>query len=104
MPQVWQQPECGLDGIALYADGKLAGFSIFSMLDEQLADIHIEKADRAYPGCGAKVTAVLAEYLQQKNCRFMNREQDLNEEGLRRAKSALDPDHLYRRLRIEYPE
>ena len=101
LSSLWSVPELQLDGIALYVQGTLVGFSIYSLLNKQLADIHFEKADRNYSGCGAKVTAVLAEYLKKQDCRFMNREQDLNEPGLRRAKEALDPDHLYRRLSIK---
>ncbi len=102
--ELWNEPALNLSGTVLYAGDILAGFSIYSMLNNDLADVHFEKADRAYPGCGAKVTAVLASHLQERGCRFMNREQDLNEEGLRKAKKALDPDHLYRRLSIKCSE
>lgn len=100
LKNVWQLPEAGLAGIALYIKDALVGFSIYSPLSNDLVDIHFEKADHAYRGCGAKLTAELVNHLSGKNYSFMNREQDLNSEGLRRAKQALDPDHLYKRLAV----
>jgi hypothetical protein len=97
---LWQDSNAALAGIALYINDILAGFSIYSPLNATLADIHFEKADHAYRGCGAKLTAELVEHLLQKNYLFMNREQDLNSEGLRRAKQALDPDHLHKRFTV----
>lgn len=98
LPDIWQMPEAGLAGIALYVGNVLAGFSIYSALSDSVADIHFEKADHLFCGCGAKLTALAVEDLLQKNFKFMNREQDLNDEGLRRAKRALDPAYLYCRL------
>ena len=100
LKDVWLDLHGGLAGIALFVENKLVGFSIYSPLDESLVDIHFEKADHAYRGCGAKLTSELVNALLQKNFSFMNREQDLNSEGLRRAKQSLDPDHLYKRVTI----
>ncbi|MBR7144949.1 MAG: DUF2156 domain-containing protein [Lentisphaeria bacterium] len=100
LKSVWQYPEVGLSGIALYVKESLAGFSIYSPLQENLADIHFEKADHAFTGCGAKLTALLTEHLLAGKYRFMNREQDLGDVGLRQAKRALDPDHLYCRASV----
>ena len=97
---VWQQSGVGLAGIALYVRNSLAGFSIYSPLQENLADIHFEKADHDFVGCGAKLTALLTEHLLKENYRFMNREQDLGDAGLRQAKRALDPDHMYCRATV----
>ena len=94
---LWNDPCCGLNGVLLYVQDSLAGFSIYSPLSDQIADIHFEKADHTFTGAGAKLTAVLVEQLLAENFTFMNREQDLNVEGLRRAKRALDPDHLLER-------
>ena len=97
---VWQNPESSLAGIALYVKDALAGFSIYSPLQENLVDIHFEKADHSFVGCGAKLTALLTEHLLKENYRFMNREQDLGDPGLRQAKRALDPDHMYCRATL----
>ncbi len=100
LKSVWQMPSAGLAGIALYVKNSLAGFSIYSSLNKVLADIHFEKADHAYRGCGAKLTSLLVDDLLKNGYTYMNREQDLNDVGLRRAKQALDPDHLWSRCSI----
>ena len=100
LKEVWRIPEAGLAGIALYVEDNLCGFSIYSSLDKCMVDIHFEKADHNYRGCGAKLTAELVNHLLQKKYAFMNREQDLNSDGLRRAKQALDPAKLYKRWRV----
>ncbi len=101
LPEFWSNQECGLSGVKLQVHNSLIGFSIFSDLGNGLADIHFEKTDHTLRGSGAMLTFALTDYLLSKNFRFMNREQDLNETGLRRAKNALDPDHLYCRLSAE---
>ena len=100
LPEVWNLPSVGLSGIVLYVDDHIAGFSIYSPLTDNMVDVHIEKADHAYRGCGAKLTSELVNTLLRKGFCYMNREQDLNLDGLRRAKCALDPDHLFERLSI----
>ena len=100
LKSVWQMPSAGLAGIALYVKNSLAGFSIYSSLNRTLADIHFEKADHTYRGCGAKLTSLLVDDLLKNGYTYMNREQDLNDSGLRRAKQALDPDHLWNRYSI----
>ncbi len=100
LKSVWQMPSSGLAGIALYVKNSLAGFSVYSSLNKVLADIHFEKADHSYRGCGAKLTGLLVDDLLNNGYAFMNREQDLNDPGLRRAKQALDPDHLWNRYSI----
>lgn len=101
LESVWREKSSGLNGIVLEVDGRTAGFSIYSPLNETLADIHFEKADRQYCGCGVKITRALVDDLLNRGFRRMNREQDLNIEGLRRAKQALDPEYFYRRFTLK---
>ena len=100
LAECWQDSLQHLMGIGLWVDDSLVGFSIGSALNEQTVDVHFEKADHAFCGCGAKLTAAMVEYLLEHNWLYMNREQDMNLEGLRRAKQALDPDQLYKRMKI----
>lgn len=100
LKELWNNPDTALAGIVLETDGILSGFSIYSPLTAGTVDIHFEKADHTYRGCGAKLTAALVEHLLNKNYAFMNREQDLNEPGLRRAKEALDPACKFERASI----
>ena len=101
LKELWNNEAAGLAGVMLEVDGSMCGFSIYSPLTADTVDIHFEKADHSYRGCGAKLTAVLVEHLLAENYRFMNREQDLNEPGLRRAKEALDPVRKYQRAALQ---
>ena len=97
---LWDDPNCRLAGVLLYVQDVPAGFSIYSPISPGIADIHFEKADHAFTGSGAKLTAGLTGQLLAENFRYMNREQDLNVEGLRRAKRSLDPEHCFERASI----
>ena len=90
-----------LDGILL-ADGKGndIGFSIWSLLNHSTADIHFEKADHSVKGAPQFLTQQTAAKLTDLNIKYMNREQDLGDEGIRRAKNSLDPEFMYRRTSI----
>lgn len=87
----------GLEGVLLYAaPGCAVGFSVYSAVTEDCFDIHFEKADHACKGAPQMLTWQLALRLAERG-RWMNREQDMNEPGLRRAKESLDPARRFDR-------
>ncbi|MBE6390628.1 MAG: DUF2156 domain-containing protein [Lentisphaerae bacterium] len=89
--------ELGLQGIILFAEPDYpAGLSVFSMLPSDTVDVHFEKADHAVKGASQTLTWQLAIALRGK-AKFMNREQDMNEESLRHAKRSLDPERFFKR-------
>ncbi len=89
--------ELGLGGVILYAEPDFpAGFSIYSMIGEDTVDVHFEKADHTVKGAPQTLTWQLALALRGK-AKFMNREQDMNEESLRHAKRSLDPERFFKR-------
>lgn len=90
----------GMGGVLLYANGSPAGFSIYSGVDGETADIHFEKADHTVKGAPQILIRELARRLKQGNFVRMNREQDMGEENLRHAKRSLDPAFLYRRAML----
>ena len=90
-------PDLELRGIVLTIDGAVAGFSIYSPLGEGVADIHFEKASRDFRNAGTAVTCALVRTLVQQGFTMMNREQDLNDAGLRQAKRSWEPVALHRR-------
>lgn len=88
-----------MGGVLLYtAPGQPAGFSIYSRLNSDTADIHYEKADHLVKGAPQYLTWALARQLAEQNYTYMNREQDMNEPGLRQAKRSLDPCALLKRM------
>ena len=89
--------ELGLHGIILFAEPDYpAGLSVFSVLPSDTVDVHFEKADHAVKGASQTLTWQLAIALRGK-AKFMNREQDMNEESLRHAKRSLDPERFFKR-------
>ncbi len=98
LDSAWQHfEELGLQGIILFAEaGYPAGLSVFSVLPSDTVDVHFEKADHAIKGASQTLTWQLAIALRGK-AKFMNREQDMNEESLRHAKRSLDPERFFKR-------
>jgi len=87
-----------LEGIAIYSGDKdknsLICFSIYSRLNRDVFTIHFEKADYAYPGAAQIINQQTAKQLIHR-CQYINREQDLGIEGLRKAKLSYDPEFIY---------
>lgn len=86
----------GLEGIALEDDGQILAVSIGSALSRDTFDIHFEKAREDVDGAYSAVNRAFAQYLRRKypDLRYLNREDDLGLEGLRRAKLSYHPHHL----------
>ena len=84
----------GLEGLALVEDGRLMAFTLGSRLNAHTFDIHFEKAieEAAY----AAINQAFARYLRDKypELKFLNREDDMGLEGLRKAKLSYNPDRM----------
>jgi uncharacterized protein len=86
-------------GMAVYVEGKIVGFTIGEKVNKDMAIIHIEKGDANYRGVYAYINKTFAEnYLSDVT--FINREEDLGIEGLRRAKSSYNPIKLEKKYII----
>ena len=98
LESAWEHFEAlGLQGIILFAESDYpAGLSVYSTLPSDTVDVHFEKADHAVKGASQTLTWQLAIALRGK-AKFMNREQDMNEESLRHAKRSLDPERFFKR-------
>lgn len=86
--------ELGMEGLALVEDGKLLAFTLGSRLNADTYDINFEKAveEAAY----AAINQAFARYLRESypELKFLNREDDMGLEGLRRAKLSYNPDRM----------
>ena len=93
--------ELNLSGGILYADGKPVAMTIASAVTGYTADVHFEKAVPEYDRDGAY--AVINRELAKAMIRFdyLNREEDLGIEGLRKAKLSYHPDILLAKWRAE---
>ena len=84
-----------MGGLGIFAGmirvgGNIAAFSIGSRINRETFDTHIEKADRNLEGSFAMINQQMAEHLPA-NFIYINREEDLGLEGLRKAKESYHP-------------
>lgn len=90
--------ELGLEGIVIKVEGAVAAFALGEQLNRETAVCHFEKADPFMEGLPQLVNREFARLLFS-NCRFLNREQDLGEPGLRNAKLSYHPVELVKKYR-----
>ena len=85
-----------LEGIALLEDRRVLAVTLGSRLSPNMMDIHFEKALEDIPGAYNAVNCEFARYIRCKypEIQFLNREDDMGLEGLRKAKLSYNPDHM----------
>lgn len=83
----------GVEGIIIYVDGLPKAFSIGEPLTQNMFLIHIEKASHDIQGIYAAINHRMAAHVLDRFT-YINREQDLGIEGLRKAKQAYNPHHM----------
>ena len=86
----------GLEGLILMNGDMPLAMALGSFLSEDTFDIHFEKALDITDGAYAAINQGFAYYLREKypQLRWLNREDDLGLEGLRKAKLSYCPDHM----------
>ncbi len=86
----------GLDGMVLLDGERIVAFTMASRLSEDTFDLHFEKALEDVEGAYAAINQAFAQHLRNKypDIRYLDREDDLGLEGLRKAKLSYYPDHL----------
>ncbi len=85
----------GMSGGLLRAQGKVVGFSMGEVYKDTLY-IHIEKADTAYRG---SYQVLLNEFVKRfgAGTAFVNREEDVGDEGLRISKLSYHPCEILKK-------
>lgn len=83
-----------LKGCIITVEGKPHAFSIYGELTEKIADIYFEKADRNFKGLHQLINRETAKMIMEEGYEFINREEDLGVEGLRKAKMSYSPYKL----------
>lgn len=89
-----------LSGAAIYIDGSMEAFTLGELLNNNTAVIHVEKASAEYHGIYAAINQMFSAG-SFKNTTFINREQDLGNEGLRKAKLSYHPVRFVEKFRIK---
>lgn len=87
-------------GGVLRLDGRIIGFSIGTRLSEDTFDVNIEKADWEIQGSYQVLNNEFAKAFCT-DVTYINREDDMGLEGLRKAKLSYDPEMIIDKYRAE---
>lgn len=85
--------ELGLTGGIIRRGGEIVALTIGEKLNSDTFCVHIEKADRSVNGIYAGINNAFAK-AAASGCEYINREEDLGIEGLRRSKLSYHPVFL----------
>ncbi|HJA78672.1 phosphatidylglycerol lysyltransferase domain-containing protein [uncultured Desulfovibrio sp.] len=94
----WDRFE-GLRGGSLYVEGRMVAFSVGEQLDDRTLGVHFEKGLNGYRGVYQTMNCLFARH-EGADFAFLNRAQDLDEEGLRQAKMTYLPVDFVRKSRV----
>lgn len=96
----------GLDGLLLYDGEALIAFSMGGRMNERYYDVIFEKAfpnvNGAYAMINREFSRMIAAHYPQVD--FLNREDDMGAEGLRRAKESYQPTLLLEKFVAQWKE
>ena len=93
----------GLFGGALMINDSMAAYTLAEALTRDTVLIHFEKGDTQYKGI---YQAINQQFLANSasNYTMVNREQDLNDEGLRKAKLSYHPVDYLQKYRVSFAD
>ncbi|HCP14189.1 MAG TPA: hypothetical protein DIT32_00125 [Peptococcaceae bacterium] len=96
--------ELGLEGGLLRVDGKVIAYTMGERLNADTYDIHIEKAFPEIHGSYQMINHEFASHLQEKypDLVYVNREEDMGLEGLRKAKLSYYPERMEEKYLAKY--
>ena len=86
----------GMDGLLLRTGGKVVAFTMGSPISADTFDVHFEKAYGEIQGAYPMSNREFARWLQanRPGVRWLNREDDMGLEGLRKSKESYYPDRM----------
>ncbi|MDD7516630.1 DUF2156 domain-containing protein [Ruminococcus flavefaciens] len=93
--------ELGLKGGVIRIGGKVAAFTIGDKLNNNTFCVHIEKADTNFNGIYAGINNYFAREAASAY-KYINREEDLGIEGLRKAKQSYHPAILLKKYIVTF--
>ncbi len=91
-----QYASLDMEGILLMDQGEVLAVTMGSQMGSDTFDIHFEKAREDVEGAYAAVNCEFARYLRLKrpDIAYLDREDDMGLEGLRKAKLSYNPHHM----------
>jgi hypothetical protein len=93
--------ELGLKGGVIRIGGEVAAYTIGDQLNDMTFSIHIEKADTKYDGIYTGINNYFAKEAAAEY-KYINREEDLGIEGLRKAKQSYHPVFLLKKYIVTF--
>jgi hypothetical protein len=94
----WKKLE-SLIGGAVIVDQKMIAYTIAEPLSQDTVVIHFEKGNPDYKGAYQAINQMFLEH-NSEQFDFVNREQDLGDEGLRKAKLSYHPIDFLKKYRV----
>lgn len=95
----WDRLE-GTMGGALMVDQAMVAYTVAEALTDDTVLIHFEKGDTEYKGVYQAINQMFLAHCGQR-FRYVNREQDLDDEGLRKAKLSYLPVDFLKKYRVD---
>lgn len=92
--------ELGMEGLALLDGGRVLAVTLGSRMAEDTFDVHFEKAYWAVDGAYTAINYEFARYIRNKlpQIKYLNREEDMGIEGLRKSKESYKPHHMVEKI------
>lgn len=87
-------------GVGAFIDQKLIGFSLLEVINNNYAIDHFEKTDMFFPGGDEYLFHGTCNILAEKGIRYLNFEQDLGIEGLRKSKLLWRPVKYLKKYKV----
>ena len=86
----------GMEALVMFDGDTVIALTMGSRLSPDTFDVHFEKALAEVDGAYAAINCAFARYIREKypEVRYLNREDDLGLEGLRKAKLSYCPHHM----------
>lgn len=88
--------ELGMEGLLLVDEGEILAMTLGNPLNGNTFDVNFEKARPDVEGAYAAINREFARYLRDRHpeLAYLNREEDMGLEGLRKAKLSYKPHHM----------
>ena len=93
--------ELHIIGGTLFVDGRMVAFTFGARINGETFDVCVEKADTNYEGAYAMINNEFASHLPE-DIIYINREEDLGLEGLRKAKLSYQPELILDKMIAVY--
>lgn len=94
----------GMRGGVIRIDGRIIAFTVGERLNSDTLDVHLEKADTSFHGAYTAIANAFAKEAAADGFLYLNREEDLGIEGLRKSKQSYYPAFMIEKHRLTFKE